>query len=111
MRKINFVTIRLTKAEKPEFEKWADNETENVTFWREKLILQGYKMSISFDPERDTYIVAVTGTPNAVDNTNSCFTSRSDVLIEAELMCYYKHAILAEGGKWDNIASELDGWG
>lgn len=111
MRKISFVTIRLSKADRPEFEKWASKEHVNVLAWREKLILAGYKVSTSFDPERDAFIVAVTGTPNCTYNTINCFTSRSDELIEAELMCYYKHFVLAQGESWDTIASELDGWG
>lgn len=111
MRKINFVTIRLSKSDKPDFEKWFDKEHSNIIGWREKLVLDGYKVGASFDPERDAFIVAVTGTPNCVHNTSNCFTSRSDVLTEAEMMCYYKHYILANGEGWDTIASELDGWG
>lgn len=108
---IEFVSIRLNKSDKKSFQVWQKEHGEKLNQNLEELALTGYKVSISFDPERDTFITALTGKKTASHNVSKCFTSRSSDMAEAlQLMCY-KHFGLANAEDWDKISTEDDSWG
>ena len=111
MRKIQFVSIRLQNSDKKAFAKWFEENRDDYYELKGVLIGSGYKFTVSYDPERDVFINSVTGTDKAVFNTNSCFTSRSNDMFEAEMLSIYKHIVLADGKDWDTIVTEHENWG
>lgn len=110
-RNIVFHNIRLTNEQKPDFINFVGEADEPLVKMLAQLGMDGYKFSVTFDPERDCYILAITGTDLAVVNKNSCFTSRSADFTEACMMGLYKHYVLAEGGDWSKIVTQTDDWG
>lgn len=109
--KMVFINVQLTADKKQAFLLWAENADQPLIDLLGDFGLNGYKLSASFDPERDCYIIAVIGTEKAVVNKSCCMTSRSSSLEEAMLMALYKHYVLAEQGDWSKIATANDDWG
>lgn len=111
MRKIEFVVIRLSKADKKPFEAYAKEVFEDWETHLLDLVGQGYKIGLSYDPSAKCYISSVTGTEEALDNKNSCFTSRAPDGVEAIMLSLYKHYQLANSGDWSKIQTSQDNWG
>lgn len=111
MRKIQFVTIRLSKADKPAFKTYFASVVDDYEMLMHQLVNQGYKVSLSYDPVANCYISAVTGTEEALDNKNSCFTSRAEDPAECIVLSLYKHYELAKSGNWESLATTSDNWG
>jgi hypothetical protein len=108
---IDFVALRLTEEQKPQFLSWAEDNAPDAFTHIEHMVSDGYKISINMDANNDCVIVAVTGTDNNRTNRGLCMTSRAGDAIEALMMALYKHIILCDGGSWGDIEQRASDWG
>lgn len=106
-----FISIRLTKSDKPKFSKWADETQDDLLIMLQAIVADDYKVSLSYDGSKDVFIASLTGKKEQRYNSQKCFTSRSSDLFEAYLLMIYKHMVLAKEGNWDTIKTVEDTWG
>lgn len=78
----------------------------------ERLALDGYKVSISYDDKHSTFIASLTGSKECacVDNRGLCVTSRGPSMAAACAVALFKHHEVCEGGAWRAV-SRTDEWG
>jgi hypothetical protein len=106
-----FVNLRLSLEQKPQFEVWAKENQDDLFNYLVNMVADGYKISINLDANNDCIIVAVTGTDNNRTNRGRCMTSRSHDAIEALLMAIFKHVVLCDGGDWGEGENKASDWG
>lgn len=110
-RSTEFITIKLERSDEKKFNTWYDKVSEDIFSYIQQTTDAGYKMSMSYDFENSTYIVALTGKKGTPNNEHKCFTSRSSELEESIGLALYKHWELAKGGDWSIIATSQNNWG
>lgn len=72
---------------------------------------QGYKISISWVDDKNSYVVTVSPKEGSKVNSKSSLPSWSDDWQEAIFMCGYKHEVLCDGGDWTPLLDKDDNWG
>lgn len=109
-RKIEFVNINLSKAEKTQFKSWfSDNEAE-IPRLAAAFIAQGYKTSMKWDNENECFIVTATCEDDTMPNGGKAMSSRSDNWVEAVALNIWKTDVLCDGGIWEGTAKG-NSWG
>jgi hypothetical protein len=111
MNSIEFITIKIQREDKDAYDAWCEEYGDDLLNHLSNTADAGYKLSMSYDFENGTYIVALTGKKDTPKNGGLCFTSRSKDLVDALLLTLYKHWGLANGGDWSKIATSTDDWG
>lgn len=106
---VAFVNVSLDAKQRKEFKTWYETSQADAEILLHDFITGGWKMSVRWDDENDCFIAAHTCHDEASDNHNSCITSRSDVLVEAMLLNYFKVAIICRGDLTE--AKQPDNWG
>jgi hypothetical protein len=78
----------------------------------ERLALDGYKISFSYDDKHSAFIASITGSKECAVEANRglCITSRGPSLVAAGAVGLFKHHTVCEGGAWQSVASNED-WG
>jgi hypothetical protein len=109
---IEFVTLKLTTADKAKFDEWAKVGEKKLFPMLDELGEGGYKISISPDFNNACVIASITATDNSTHNVGLCMTSRGETIVEALLVACYKHFVLADGSDWLAVAGKNeDNWG
>lgn len=109
---IEFVTLKLGKADKEKFDAWVKAEGGKIFKYLGELAEGGYKVSISPDFNNSCVIASLTATDNSPRNNGFCMTSRGEDTLEALQIACYKHFVMADEGDWLDIADKSsDNWG
>lgn len=109
---IEFVTLKLTTADKEKFAEWAKTGEKKIFAMLDTLNEGGYKLSISPDFNNACVIASLTATDNSTHNNGLCMTSRGETVIEALLVACYKHFVIADEQDWLLVAGKNeDNWG
>lgn len=111
-KQIEFVTLRLTTADKEKFAVWEKANTPKIFKYLNELSEGGYKVSISPDFNNSCIIASITGTENSTANVGLCMTSRAESVEEAIMLACYKHFELCAADDWTALAGKNDdNWG
>ena len=92
-----YVNIPISEADKETIQS-KDCDPVRVLDWIERLAVDGYKVSLSYDANSDCFIVSVTSTRASNGDYNRCVTSRSNEVGRAWLTALYKFEVLLMGG-------------
>lgn len=95
-----FSTLRLESDDAATFEKWYAETTVNPLEVMEQFAGDGFKMSVSYIIDQNSFCVTVVGTKNTKKHEKQGMTSWSDDLAEALAMSWFKHYQLCAGGEW-----------
>lgn len=106
-----FVNMRLTSDDEPELKKFALKYKSDVSAVVIELLSSGYKISITWVDDKESFIVTLTPTESCPYNAKSSMSSWSDDVIEAVMMAGYKNYVLADGKDWADAERGKDGWG
>lgn len=97
-----YLNLRLTEEQKDQFEQYMLERAAEVCDRTDELLVVGFKISITFDAENDSYIASLTGAllPSMPD-TLFCATARAETLARSWLLLVFKHFEIADGD-WDD---------
>lgn len=109
-KQIEFVNIQLDIKQKKEFRSWYETMAAEAETLLDNHIKSGYKISIRYDEENETFISSSTCVDEGLSNHDKCLTSRSDVLVEALLLNIYKTDVVCKDGVWEADTSSQK-WG
>ena len=89
-----FASVRLDEGLKDEFMHWLKNIEDDLIVFVAEMLSCGWKESSVWDDKNDCYIVSWTMKDEDDRNHHIVVSSRSDNLVEASLMGYYKVNVL-----------------
>lgn len=98
-----FINVQLSEKDKPRLEAYAEHYNGDAVEMAYELTAQGYKLSISWIDDRNSFCVTVSGSKRTKFNKEHSMTSWSDDLTEACFMAGYKHEELAKKGDWEGL--------
>lgn len=105
-----FVDVRISKADRAAFDKWAAETANDAIDLLASLANSGYKISVSWSDYNDCYTASFTGQEENGPNYHLVMTSRSDDMWEALMIGLYKHYVQCRGEDWPTDKQEND-WG
>jgi len=73
------------------------------------MVASGYKMSVSFSQDHDTFTVSLTGKEGSL-NEFKTLTARHADWIVATMTVLFKNAVMFRGGVWETDDEGDDGW-
>ena len=106
-----FVEIKLLAGDKPKVLAWAEKNVTNPLEVIDDITELGYKVSISYIDDRNSYVVSVSGSDRTPQNNKQTITTWSSNLEECLIMAGYKILHLTKDGKWEDYATESSDWG
>lgn len=96
----SFVECTLGTSDREAFTNWATNVEKNWTETLVDLFADGYKISVRWVDANNCYMAMLQATDPDEINGGLMLTSRSDVWVEAVLLCAYKHIVMFKSGHW-----------
>jgi hypothetical protein len=105
-----FVRCDLAPEEREHFVGWLQETQDDIIEVLNAVLLHGYKLSVVFDDDNDTWIATLSGTKYTAHNDKSSMSSRHTSFEDAVMLMLYKHTVVAQGGTWRN-GSEGGQWG
>ncbi len=105
-----FVNIQLTAEDRPRLESFDKQYGNDTTKHLMDLTGSGYKISMRWVEEKQSFCVTLIGHKSMKRNQNFSMSSFSDDLHEAIVMANYKDAMICDGGEWDKHAQDSN-WG
>lgn len=105
-----FVRIELSTEHRKAFTKWLKDEGEHVLPRLFEILQDDYKMSVSHDGDRNTYIATFTRKGEVFPNTHCCLSARHDTFDAAIALLIYKHDLLCTENDWSS-ATDVENWG
>jgi hypothetical protein len=109
---VDFVSCELDKATKEAVKKW-DPKFESTIDGLDRMVADGYKISISLDKMHDCIGVYATMPDQSSKHHGLCLSSRGPSMLLALKVLVYKHFTILEQN-WDaenNQRGEYDVWG
>lgn len=108
--KIEFVNRNLLTEEADNFKKWEKSISSESGTLISQVMLDEYKLSITYDDNNECFIATLTGKDDQRNNPNKALSARSDDWYEAIMLALYKHLVLFSGNKWAG-ATQKNNWG
>lgn len=108
--KIEFVSRNLLSEEADDFKKWEKGVSAESGSLISQVMLDDYKLSVTYDDNNECFIATLTGKDDQRHNSNKALSARSDDWYEAIMMTLYKHLVLFSGTKWSG-SSQKNNWG
>ena len=105
-----FVNRNLLAEEGEAFKAWAKKENERIPDMLGQIMVNGYKVTCTWNDNNQCYIATFTGKEDAKHNVNKALSSRSDDWFEALAMNTFKHVILFKSGVWEGDTTK-NNWG
>lgn len=105
-----FRTTKLTPEERTHFEGWLENTVDDVVEVLTTVLYEGYKLTVRFDEEHDTWLATLSGTEYTSYNDRCSVTSRHDNFERAVALTCYKHLVVASSKSWRHD-DDRDVWG
>ena len=107
---VDFVHFKLSAEEKKKFQKWSDQNADDVFTHIHLLITQDYRLSVSYSLKDSTAIASVTCKDESSVNNQRCVSSRhADPLVAVLIACYKIEEVMGDGD-WLELA-QADDWG
>lgn len=105
-----FINFSLPASDEKSLKEWVKAKGVTGEMALEELLLAGYKISLKIDRDNSCYIVTTTGDSNTPNN-NKAMSSRSDVVMDALIIAYYKVSQVFQMGIWINPHKQDSRWG
>jgi len=105
-----FANVRMSKEQREDFLVWQEGILEDTVEVVTSVLLTGYKMSIKWDGENETWVVTLTGTEMTRTNDKTSMSARHQDLTTALLLSVYKHVVICGSSAW-NTAADEENWG
>lgn len=106
-----FANVRMTKADLPRLREFMQNYDDDPVAAILDVLGSGYKVSISWLDEQQSFVVTLTGTERSKHNQQTSMTTWSDDLQEAFAMAAFKHFVLCEAQEWQDYENASQNWG
>lgn len=108
-----FLNLRLAEEDKVRFDAWYEGASQTIGTLLDDAMIDGLKVSMSWDVENECYIVTFTGSLIPAHNTRYASSSRAATYNEALALMCWKHFVLAEGNWFDFLphSGKLNRWG
>lgn len=97
---MQFSTLRLLTEDKEKYAGWVQKTKANIVDMVAAFCGDGFKVSVSYITEQNSFCVTIIGTDNTKQHKECCMTTWSDDLEEAILMAGYKHYAMCDGAAW-----------
>jgi len=97
---MTFVDFRLNLSDHAAYEDWYTQNSKKLDGMVDDLLADGYKLSISPDFDNQCTIVTIISKDPKSVNGEACFTTRSELWLDALSLALYKHYIVAEDTVW-----------
>lgn len=95
-----FSTLRLDLHLEQAYSEWVQQNNVVPVELLAELCGEGYKISISWVFDQNSFCASLIGTPTTKANEDVVMTTWSDDLPEVIAMMYYKHVVICDRGKW-----------
>ena len=105
-----FANVRLTKEQRLAFAVWVEELVNDVIEVLTIVLLEGYKFSLKWDKENESWIATLTGDETNKSNAYTSMSGRHSEPELAILVLLYKHLEICAGGVWEEAAEDSD-WG
>lgn len=105
---MTFINYRLNKEERDGFSKWLQKTAGDLDAELAKTMLDGNKISCSYDSEHECWVGTLTCRDEKSINHNCCITSRADNWPDSLFMCVYKAYELAANTTWRDLTAGDD---
>src|SRR5574338_1165560 len=109
-RKVDFVNINLSNAEKKQFKSWYEENQAAIPELAAAMTGQGYKLSIKWDNSNSCFIATVTCEGDGLPNDGKALSSRSGDFMEAVALNIFKTDVVSDDGVWPET-SRGNSWG
>lgn len=106
-----FVQCKLSKDHKVPLEKFTREYKGGVSDVLQEICSMGYKVSVSWVDDKNSWVTTITGKKGAKINENVSLPSWSDDWAEALFMGAFKCIVLADRGDWSTLEQLDDNWG
>lgn len=103
---VDFIQVELSKEQKDALKKW-DVKLETTIDSLDRLIVDGFKLSVSFDRVHDCAIASLTSPKNDNGDRQQCLVARGPNYLGALRAIAFKHHVVLEG-EWSGIANKYD---
>lgn len=110
LRQVEFVPVRLNAEQKIAFVDFESKEGIDIGEMLTELILNGYKVSISYADKSQSFVASVTCRVDEAPNKGLCVTSHHETPYRALMVALYKHFVVLDKTPWKEYA-EGDTWG
>lgn len=107
---IEFVSVRLNEQQKRDFVVYEKDEGIDLGEQLTNLILDGYKLSISYAEKTGSFVASVTCRSDDSPNTALCVSSHHETPYKAVLVALFKHFTILDQIPWKEYAKG-DDWG
>lgn len=105
----SFVRCELSSEDKKAAKIWIAENTRDMGAITHDVVAEGYKLSVSFSSDHDTFTASLTGKPDSL-NEYKTLTARHADWVVAVMTVLYKHTVMFRSKVWESEASEDDGW-
>lgn len=105
----SFVRCELNSDDKKAAKIWIEENSSEMGAITHDAIADGYKLSVSFSSDHDTFTASLTGKEGAL-NEYKTMTARHKDWIVAVMTVMYKNAVMFKSGVWETDTEEDDGW-
>lgn len=92
-----YINLRIDPNERADFDGWQVEEGTNLSRYLAEAVVDGLKLSLTYDAENSSYIATFTGSGCGGDKARYCLSARSGELNEAINLLLYKHLVLLDG--------------
>lgn len=107
---ITFLHIKLDDKQKKGFPAFVDKAVPDLNVYLTNLVLDGYKLSLSFAEKSSTFVASVTCRTDDSVNKGLCVTSHHSDADMAIFVALYKHFVILGEDPWSETVKG-DDWG
>lgn len=104
-----FINLRLTELQKNDFKIWFTDNNDTVSDRVESLLIDGFKLSIAFNADNDTFSASVIGCLLVSSQKRYAVSAYAPNWWQAIALVIYKHFVIAEQ-KWDDFKPSKQGF-
>lgn len=104
-----FVKCELRAEDKAEAKAWLEKNYKQFATQVHDVCTDGYKFSVSFSPDHETYTATLTGKEDNPINGKKMLTARHKDWVVASQTVLYKHLVMFGGEVWEDAAQDEDG--
>lgn len=105
----SFIRCELNSDDKKAAKVWIEENFADMGAIVHDAVASGYKMSISFSSDHDTFTASLTGKEGAVNEFKTITARHKDWQVAA-MTVMYKHNVMFKASVWESDAGEDDGW-
>lgn len=108
---IEFANVKLDAKQRKEIKTLYENGDFDLWIQITNLNTDGYRLSLTFNPDKDTFICSLTAKDEAPFNNGFCMTSHAKDPQLAVTIALYKHYHVCGGQDWSTAAESDEEFG